>query len=73
MGWGLDIAEVVIMKWNPETTPVASLFRHNRRQALPFIQTVNNLQKAMHILLEENSCIDQLARARNLMQIAMKT
>ncbi|KAL8524354.1 hypothetical protein ACS0TY_014076 [Phlomoides rotata] len=70
MGRGLDIAEAVIMKWNPEITPVASLFRHNRRQVLHFIQTVNNLQKAMHFLLEENSCRDQLARARNLMQIA---
>ncbi|KAI3474473.1 hypothetical protein Pfo_029334 [Paulownia fortunei] len=71
----LDTAEPMIMKWNPETTTVArvtSLFYQNRREARDFIQTVNNLQKAMHFLLIHDSSTDKLARAQNLMQIAMK-
>ncbi|KAK6152437.1 hypothetical protein DH2020_015072 [Rehmannia glutinosa] len=69
------MAEPVIMKWNPETTTVArvtSLFYENRREARDFIKTVNNLQKAMHFLAGENSSSEKLARAQNLMQIAMK-
>ncbi|KAK6126132.1 hypothetical protein DH2020_040110 [Rehmannia glutinosa] len=71
----LEMAEPVIMKWNPETTTVArvtSLFYENRREARDFIKTVNNLQKAMHFLAGENSSSEKLARAQNLMQIAMK-
>ncbi|KAH6807321.1 exocyst subunit exo70 family protein H4 [Perilla frutescens var. frutescens] len=70
----LDLAEPVIMKWNPETTTIArvtSLFYENRREAKDFIKTVNNLQKAMHLLVTENSSSDKLVRAQNLMQIAM--
>ncbi|KAL0344573.1 UNVERIFIED_CONTAM: Exocyst complex component EXO70H1 [Sesamum radiatum] len=71
----LELAEPIIMKWNPETTTVArvtSLFYENRREARDFIKTVNNLQKAMHFLATENSSSDKLVRAQSLMQIAMK-
>ncbi|GFQ00923.1 exocyst complex component exo70a1 [Phtheirospermum japonicum] len=73
----LEMAEPVIMKWDPETTTyarVTSLFYENRREARDFIKTVNNLQKAMHFLAGESSSSssEKLARAQNLMQIAMK-
>lgn len=71
----LEIAEPMIMKWNPETTTfakVTSLFYENRREAKDFIKIANNLQKAMHFLVTENSSSDKLIRAQNLMQIAMK-
>jgi exocyst complex protein 7 len=69
------MAEPIIMKWNPETTTfarVTSLFYENRREARDFIKTVNNLQRAMHFLVKENSSSEKLVRAQHLMQIAMK-
>ncbi|KAG8376461.1 hypothetical protein BUALT_Bualt09G0065900 [Buddleja alternifolia] len=71
----LDMAEPMIMKWNTETTTVArvtSLFYENRPEARDFIKTVNNLQKAMHFLAVDDSSSEKLARAQNLMQMAMK-
>ncbi|KAK4392210.1 Exocyst complex component EXO70H1 [Sesamum angolense] len=71
----LELAEPIIMKWNPDTTTfarVTSLFYENRREARDFIKTINNLQKAMHFLSTENSSSDKLVRAQSLMQIAMK-
>lgn len=71
----LELAEPIIMKWNPEATTfarVTSLFYENRHEAQDFIKTVNNLQKAMHFLVMENSSSEKLVRAQNLMQIAMK-
>ncbi|KAI3447651.1 hypothetical protein Pfo_004316 [Paulownia fortunei] len=71
----LEMAEPIITKWNPETTTfarVTSLFYENRREAKDFIKTVNNLQKAMHFLVGENSSSEKLVRAQNLMQVAMK-
>ncbi|EYU38484.1 hypothetical protein ABFS82_12G135700 [Erythranthe guttata] len=71
----LEIAEPVIVKWDPETTTfarVTSLFYENRREAREFIKTVNNLQKAMHFIVKEDSGSEKLVRAQNLMQIAMK-
>ncbi|KAL0316295.1 UNVERIFIED_CONTAM: Exocyst complex component EXO70H1 [Sesamum radiatum] len=71
----LELAEPIIMKWNPDTTTfarVTSLFYENRREARDFIKTINNLQKAMHFLATENSSSDKLVRAQSLMQIAMK-
>lgn len=70
----LELAEPVIMKWNPEATNfarVTSLFYENRREAKDFVKTVNNLQKAMHLLVTDNSSSEKLVRAQNLMQIAM--
>ncbi|KAL2250561.1 exocyst complex component EXO70A1-like [Sesamum indicum] len=71
----LATVESTIMKWDPQTTTVGritSLFHHNRREARDFIQAVNRLQKAMHLLLTDNSTSCKLARAKSLMQIAMK-
>ncbi|CAK9147217.1 unnamed protein product [Ilex paraguariensis] len=71
----LEIADSIIMKWNPDTSTfakVTSLFYENRREAKEFIKSVNDLQKAMHFSASENSNSDKLGRAQNLMQIAMK-
>ncbi|CAI9273350.1 unnamed protein product [Lactuca saligna] len=71
----LEIAEPVIVKWDPETSTyakVTSLFYDNRREALEFIKLVNKLHKAMHSLVAENSTSELLIRAQHLMQIAMK-
>ncbi|XP_009761198.2 exocyst complex component EXO70H1-like [Nicotiana sylvestris] len=71
----LEMAEPMIMKWNPDTTTfakVTSLFYENRGEANDFIKCVHNLQKAMHFHSTENSRSDNLVRAQSLMQIAMK-
>ncbi|XP_059646980.1 exocyst complex component EXO70H1-like [Cornus florida] len=71
----LESAESMIMKWNPETSTyakVTSLFYENRKEARDFIKCVNDLQKAMHSIVNEDSSSDMLVRAQNLMQIAMK-
>ncbi|XP_073047128.1 exocyst complex component EXO70H1-like [Primulina eburnea] len=71
----LGMAEPIIMKWNPETTTVVavtSLFYENRREAKELIQWVSNLQKAMRLVVMENTNPEKLVRAQNLMQIAMK-
>ncbi|KAK9061464.1 hypothetical protein SSX86_018645 [Deinandra increscens subsp. villosa] len=71
----LEIAEPLIVKWDPATSTyanVTSLFYENRSEALEFITLVNKLHNAMHSLLAENSNSDLLIRAQHLMQIAMK-
>ncbi|KAL2514438.1 exocyst subunit exo70 family protein H4 [Forsythia ovata] len=71
----LEMAEPIIMKWNPETTTfakVTSLFYDNRKEAIVFIKWVKNLQKAMQLFITGNSSSEKLVRAQNLMQIAMK-
>ncbi|XP_027176899.1 exocyst complex component EXO70H1-like [Coffea eugenioides] len=76
----LELAGPVIAKWSPDTAPfasarvvVTSLFPDNRGEAKHLIKCVNNLQKAMHLLLTENPTSPKLASAQNLMQTAMKT
>ncbi|XP_022862138.1 exocyst complex component EXO70H1-like [Olea europaea var. sylvestris] len=71
----LEMAEPIIMKWNPETTTfakVTSLFYGNRNEAIDFIQWVKNLQNAMQLFITGNSSSEKIVRAQNLMQIAMK-
>ncbi|XP_059306969.1 exocyst complex component EXO70H1-like [Lycium ferocissimum] len=71
----LEMAEPMIMKWNPNTTTfskVTSLFYENRREAKDFVKCVYNLQKAMHFHSTENAKSDKLVRAQSLMQIAVK-
>uniref|UniRef100_A0A5B7A5N9 Exocyst subunit Exo70 family protein n=1 Tax=Davidia involucrata TaxID=16924 RepID=A0A5B7A5N9_DAVIN len=71
----VENAESIIMKWNPDTSTfakVTSLFYENRREARDFIKCVNDLQKAMHLVVTEDSSSEQLVRSQNLMQIAMK-
>ncbi|KAK9290747.1 hypothetical protein L1049_008923 [Liquidambar formosana] len=68
-------AENMIVKWNPDTSSfakVTSLFYEDRNEAMEFIKCVNGLQKAMHLMVTENSGSDNLVRSQNLMQIAMK-
>ncbi|OIT04536.1 exocyst complex component exo70a1 [Nicotiana attenuata] len=71
----LEMAQPMIMKWDPNTTTfakVTSLFYENRREAKDFIKCVYNLQKSMHFHSTENSKSDKLVRAQSLMQIAVK-
>ncbi|KAA8518847.1 hypothetical protein F0562_016379 [Nyssa sinensis] len=71
----LENAESIITKWNPDTSTfakVTSLFYENRGEARDFIKFVNDLQKAMHFTVTENSSSEKLVRGQNLMQIAMK-
>ncbi|KAK1421114.1 hypothetical protein QVD17_23221 [Tagetes erecta] len=71
----LELAEPVIVKWDPEASTyakVTSLFYENRAEASEFIKLVNKLHNAMHALVAENSNSELLIRAQHLMQIAMK-
>ncbi|XP_049407385.1 exocyst complex component EXO70H1-like [Solanum stenotomum] len=71
----LEMAEPMIMKWDPNTTnyaKVTSLFYESRGEANEFIKCVYNLQKAMHFHSMENSKSDKLVRAQSLMQVAVK-
>ncbi|WMV44865.1 hypothetical protein MTR67_038250 [Solanum verrucosum] len=71
----LEMAEPMIMKWDPNTTnyaKVTSLFYESRGEANDFIKCVYNLQKAMHFHSMENSKSDKLVRAQSLMQVAVK-
>ncbi|GKV05755.1 hypothetical protein SLEP1_g17725 [Rubroshorea leprosula] len=71
----IDRADSIIMKWNPDTSSyarVTSLFYENKREAMQFLKCVNDLQKAMHLLVSEDSASEKLIQAQNLMQIAMK-
>uniref|UniRef100_A0A2P2J4N5 Exocyst subunit Exo70 family protein n=1 Tax=Rhizophora mucronata TaxID=61149 RepID=A0A2P2J4N5_RHIMU len=68
-------AESMIMKWNPDTSDharVTSLFHESKIEALQFLKCMNDLQKAMRLLVPDDSNDDRLARAQKLMQIAMK-
>ncbi|CAI9760727.1 unnamed protein product [Fraxinus pennsylvanica] len=71
----LEMAEPIIMKWDPESSTfakVTSLFYDNRKEAIDFIKWVRNLQKAMKLFITGNSNSEKIVRAQNLMQIAMK-
>ncbi|GAA0152158.1 membrane traffic protein [Lithospermum erythrorhizon] len=68
----LERAQPIFMKWNPTADSTSSLFYHSRNEAKSFIKCVNNLQKAMQFLVAENPSSEKLAKAQNLMQIAMQ-
>ncbi|KAF5471703.1 hypothetical protein F2P56_008476 [Juglans regia] len=72
----IDAAASLIMKWDPESSAyakVTSIFYESKREAIQFIKCVNDLQKAMHALVSNNSSTsERLVYAQNLMQIAMK-
>ncbi|KAK3016095.1 hypothetical protein RJ639_006339 [Escallonia herrerae] len=71
----LEIAELIITKWDQDTSTfakVTSLFHENRAEAKEFIRCVNELQKAMHSVVSENSNSEKLIRAQCLMEIGMK-
>ncbi|GLT89655.1 hypothetical protein SLE2022_076320 [Rubroshorea leprosula] len=71
----VEAAASIIMKWNPDTSSyarVTSLFYSCKTEAMQFLKCVNDLQKAMHLLVSEDSASEKLIQAQNLMQIAMK-
>ncbi|XP_004495266.1 exocyst complex component EXO70H1-like [Cicer arietinum] len=71
----IDAAEAIIQKWNPETSlyaKITSLFYNNKNEAIEYVHCVNQLQRAMHSLLEYDPSSQKLIHAQNLMQIAMK-
>ncbi|KAJ6983243.1 exocyst complex component EXO70H1-like [Populus alba x Populus x berolinensis] len=66
--------ESIITKWDPNSSPITratSLFHSNREEAEDFLESVNDLRRAMHALVSEHSTSDKLLLAQNLMQIAM--
>lgn len=71
----IEAAEELIQKWNSETSDyakVTSIFYNDRNEAIQYIHHVNQLQRAMHSLLELEPSSPKLIHAQNLMQIAMK-
>ena len=71
----IEAAEALIQKWNSETSDyakVTSLFSNDRNEAIQYIHHVNQLQRAMHSLVELEPSSPKLIHAQNLMQIAMK-
>ncbi|GKV30083.1 hypothetical protein SLEP1_g38942 [Rubroshorea leprosula] len=71
----VEAATSIIMKWNPDTSSyarVTSLFYSCKSEAKQFLKCVNDLQKAMHLLVSDDSASEKLIQAQNLMQIAMK-
>lgn len=71
----IEAASAIIMKWNPDTSTfakVTSLFYHSKPEAMKFLRCVNDLQKAMHLLLPADPSSIRIVHAQNLMQIAMK-
>ncbi|KAG5515383.1 hypothetical protein RHGRI_036435 [Rhododendron griersonianum] len=78
MAENLDIAESIITKWSVEERSsnfckLSSLFT-DRREAKDYLRSVKDLQAAMHFFVSDgsSSSSQQLVRAQNLMQNAMK-
>ncbi|CAM8961918.1 unnamed protein product [Rhodiola kirilowii] len=70
----IAMADLMVTKWNPDTSgyaQVTSMFHENRQEALEFIKCVFNLQKSMHLIGHDDPN-NNIVRAQNLMQIAMK-
>ncbi|KAF3442041.1 hypothetical protein FNV43_RR15957 [Rhamnella rubrinervis] len=71
----IEAAASMVTKWNPETSAyagVTSIFYEDKREAHQFIKCVNDLQKAMHSLVSEDSTSERLIYSQSIMQIAMK-
>ncbi|CAE5966660.1 unnamed protein product [Arabidopsis arenosa] len=71
----IDNAAEIIEKWNTEyvsTNKFYSLFCESKREAKKFVKRVKELQNAMDMLIREDPNSENLLRAQNLMQIAMK-
>ncbi|KAI8523896.1 hypothetical protein RHMOL_Rhmol13G0107500 [Rhododendron molle] len=78
MAENLDIAESIITKWSVEEhssnfCKLSSLFT-DRKEAKDYLRSVKDLQAAMHFFVSDGSTSSsqQLVRAQNLMQNAMK-
>ncbi|PIN04328.1 Exocyst component protein [Handroanthus impetiginosus] len=65
-------AEIIIRKWDPNCDKFTSLFQENRKEAKEFIKCVENLRRAMHFLIAQNSSgPNHLVLANKLMKVAM--
>ncbi|KAH6761978.1 exocyst subunit exo70 family protein H2 [Perilla frutescens var. hirtella] len=70
----IENARIIVAKWDPSSPSLekfTSLFKENRTEAEEFIKCVEDLRRAMHFLVAQRSCSDQLVAANNLMKIAM--
>uniref|UniRef100_A0A7N0UB82 Exocyst subunit Exo70 family protein n=1 Tax=Kalanchoe fedtschenkoi TaxID=63787 RepID=A0A7N0UB82_KALFE len=70
----IALADLMVTKWNPDTpgyAQVTSLFHESRQEAMELIKCVFNLQKSMHLIGHDDPK-NNMVRAHNLMQIAMK-
>ncbi|KZV45251.1 hypothetical protein F511_10028 [Dorcoceras hygrometricum] len=71
----IDFAEEMIKKWELDSVKhpkFVSLFEHDRDEARRFLESVSDLQKAMHFYLKLSTKSETLIRAQNLMKIAIK-
>lgn len=71
----IDNAAEIIEKWNTEyvsSNKFYSLFCESKREAKKFVKRVKELQNAMDMLIREDPNSENLLKAQNLMQIAMK-
>ncbi|XP_073041957.1 exocyst complex component EXO70H1-like, partial [Primulina eburnea] len=71
----IDFAEKIIKKWDldsMEHRKFRSLFEHDRDEAKRFLESVSDLQKAMHFYVKLNTNSEKLTRAQKLMKLAIK-
>ncbi|KAL7115608.1 hypothetical protein ACP275_04G193000 [Erythranthe tilingii] len=71
----LDVAENMIRKWDLDAhrhEKFSPLFVDDRAEAKRFIEAIDGLRRAMHYYVKLTSGHENLVRAQNLMQIAIK-
>ncbi|XP_075503809.1 exocyst complex component EXO70H1-like [Primulina tabacum] len=71
----IDFAEKIIKKWDLDSMQhrkFISLFEHDRDEAKRFLESVSDLQKAMHFYVKLNTNSEKLTRAQKLMKLAIK-
>ncbi|XP_073143556.1 exocyst complex component EXO70H1-like [Henckelia pumila] len=75
MDENIDFAEEIIKKWEVDSIKhpkFRSLFEHDRNEARRFLESVSDLQKAMHFYMKLSTNSEKLIQAQNLMQLAVK-
>lgn len=75
MDENVDFAEEIIKKWDLDSMKhhkFRSLFEHDRNEAKRFLESVSDLQKAMHFYVKLSTNSEKLTRAQNLMKLAIK-
>ncbi|KAG6670665.1 hypothetical protein I3843_Q047200 [Carya illinoinensis] len=71
----IEIVESLLKKWDSDFSTYAkitSLFHGDRTVAKQYIHSVKGLQSAMQYLVTQNAASDNLVKAQNLMERAMK-
>lgn len=71
----IDFAEEIIKKWDLDSMKhrkFISLFEHDRNEATRFLESVSDLQKAMHFYVKLSTNSEKLIKAQNLMKLAIK-